>query len=309
MRSFRECPGCRALLTDEELAKNGGICPYCDRKITTAKAPREHGDPDFENPYAPPRTDFHGEAGPSVVPRTLWGKITMAGVLLAEQLPLFAALVLTIWLPGNLLLEAALAAGPRPANPTSVILLGSLIGAFFTPIYTAGIITALAARMNGGRIGYADGFRAGLHHWWRLFTARLVASLFIFVGLICFVVPGIILAIKYMLIDEAVVLEGGDAHDSRWRSGVLTHGKGWLLLAASSFAMSLILLLDALLVAVIQTLGLQDVPALALGVNCLVDVFSAYSICLLFLFYWEARLQEPVHDKLASLKEHSEELL
>ena len=35
MRSYRECPSCRALLTEEQLATSGGTCPYCDHKLPT----------------------------------------------------------------------------------------------------------------------------------------------------------------------------------------------------------------------------------------------------------------------------------
>ena len=101
MRSFRECPSCRALLTEEQLATSGGTCPYCDHRLPTNGGSSGGADRGPDNPYAPPLAVTGDQVESLTVPRGLGGKIAMAAVLLAEQLPLFAALVLTIWVPGR----------------------------------------------------------------------------------------------------------------------------------------------------------------------------------------------------------------
>ena len=133
--------------------------------------------------------------------------------------------------------------------------LGGLFGSFFTPIYTAGIITALAARMQGEKVSYADAMRAGLHHWWRLLRGPAGRDSPHLLGFLCFIIPGGILTIRYMLIDNVVVLEGAGVADSRWRSTMLTRGRGWALCLASSFAFSVLILLNVAVVAALQVTG------------------------------------------------------
>ena len=123
MRSFRECPACRALLTDEQLARAPAALPLLRSEALVPRAiPATSPDarlrqslcssPGRSRPVSSRRWPF---------PAGLGGKIVMAGTLLIEQLPLFAALVLTIWLPGNLLLEMAIAAGPNQPDPATMI--------------------------------------------------------------------------------------------------------------------------------------------------------------------------------------------
>ena len=144
MRSFRECPSCRALLTDDQLSVSRGACPYCGCKIAPDAGPDRRGrsGPDFEddaeNPYAPPKSTARDPESKSGVPRDFQGKVLMAFRLLFQQLPLITALVLTIWIPGQLLIEAAQAGNPNPADVLSMIRLSYLVEIVFGPICTGG---------------------------------------------------------------------------------------------------------------------------------------------------------------------------
>src|SRR5208337_31078 len=106
----------------------------------------------------------------------------------------FAALVLTIWVPGHLLIDMAVAGKPNQADSLTALQLGNLVEIVFGPIYSAGIITALAARMEGEKTSYVEAMRAGLHHWGRLFGARIVAGLLVGLGIVALIVPGHVLA-------------------------------------------------------------------------------------------------------------------
>jgi hypothetical protein len=284
-------------LTEEQIVVSEGRCPYCERKLPAQDiSPRTSIDSDADNPYAPPRADLGNQVVSPFVPAGLGGKIAMAGVLLGEQLLLFGAMVFTIWLPGNLLLEMVAEPVLNPADRLASLWQRALVELFFTPIYTAGIITALAWRMEGEKISYRDAMRAGVHHWGRLFGARFVANLFIMLGFLCFLIPGGILAIRFMLIEEVVVLEGAGVHDSRWRSSILTRGQGWSLCLASSFAVALVLLAGLAVGAILELAGVEDLPVVAAAGHSLIYLVSVYSICLLFLYYWEARSQENRRD-------------
>ena len=82
--------------------------------------------------------------------------MVMAFRLLFGQLPLFAALVLTIWVPGQLLIDMAVAGNPNHADSLTALQLGNLVEIVFGPIYSAGVITALVARMAGEKTSYVE---------------------------------------------------------------------------------------------------------------------------------------------------------
>ena len=220
--------------------------------------------------------------------------MVMAFRLLFDQLPLFAALVLTIWIPGHLLIDTALAGNPNQDNPLVMIQLGQLVEFVFGPIYAAGIITALAARMSGEKTSYLEAMRAGLHHWGRLFGARVVASLFVILGLLAFIVPGLIRAIRYMLIDQVVVLEGAGVAEARHRSAELTHGKGRQIFRAWMVSVALILAFSFSLARILDLTGLLNHSLVADACDCVISVFAVFFNCLVFLYYWEARLEEAI---------------
>lgn len=292
MSSYRECPSCRALLTGGQLSAGAGVCPYCGGKLTLDRDPPHGSDLDLENPYAPPRSSLDDGRSRLPIPASFGGKMVMAFRLLFGQLPLFAALVLTIWVPGHLLIDMAVAGNPNQADTLVVLQLGQLIELVFGPIYAAGIITALAARMSGEKTSYLEAMRAGLHHWGRLLGARLVAGLFVFLGLFALIIPGLILATRFMLIDEVVVLEGAGAWKSRQRSTQLTLGKALQIFRAWVVSIALMVTFSLSLAKLVDLAGLQNHSLVADACDCLSSVFAVFFNCLLFLYYWEVRQQE-----------------
>jgi len=292
MSSYRECPSCRALLTSGQLTAGAGVCPYCGGKLALDRDPPNGSDLDLENPYAPPRSSPGVGRGRLPIPASFGGKMVMAFRLLLGQLPLFAALVLTIWVPGHLLIDMAVAGKPNQADSLTALQLGNLVEIVFGPIYSAGIITALAARMAGEKTSYVEAMRAGLHHWGRLFGARIVAGLLVGLGIVALIVPGLVLAVRYSLIDEVVVLEGAGARVARQRSSQLTWGKGLLIFRAGVVSIALIMTFSIALAKLLDLAGLQNQVLAADACDCLISVFAVFFSCLLFLYYWEARQQE-----------------
>ncbi len=292
MSSYRECPSCRALLTSGQVSAGAGVCPYCGAKLAPDRDSPYGPDLDVENPYAPPQSSPDDGPRRLLIPASFGGKMVMAFRLLLGQLPLFAALVLTIWVPGHLLIDLAVAGNPNQADTLMVLQLGQLIELVFGPIYAAGIITALAAWMSGGKTSYLEAIRAGLHHWGRLFGARLVAGLLVGLGIVALIVPGLVLAVRYSLIDEVVVLEGAGARVARQRSSQLTWGKGLLIFRAGAVSIALIMTFSFSLSKLLDLAGLQNHFLAADACDCLISVFAVFFNCLLFLYYWEARQQE-----------------
>ena len=124
-----------------------------------------------------------------------------------RHLPLIGPLVLTIWLPGHLFVGWSYGFGWDESTELDVWRMTSGIDAICSPIYAGAIVYALPRLIRGQRVSYGDALGVGFGCWGRLFAARFVAGLLILVGFVALVVPGIVLSVRFALIDSAVVLE------------------------------------------------------------------------------------------------------
>ena len=68
-----------------------------------------------------------------------------------------------------------------------------------------------------------------LAEMWRVFKANFVAGFYILLGLICLVIPGLVLWVRYLYVTEAVVLENRQIGESLRRSKELTSVNGGAL--------------------------------------------------------------------------------
>jgi hypothetical protein len=59
----------------------------------------------------------------------------------------------------------------------------------------------------------------------KFLTTRIGTGLIVFAGLIAFIIPGIVLALRFALIDAIVVLEGVEGANARRLSVGMTQGK------------------------------------------------------------------------------------
>jgi len=137
-----------------------------------------------------------------------------------------------------------------------------------------GLIAALAlmtahAKEQPGTLGWAvgEGFRA----WPRVFGARFVAGLKIWLYGMLLVVPGIIKAVKLSMVTPVVYLE--DPADSHERSESLVEGQGWEV-----FALLFIMQVIVIVALTIPTLGLNllktSMPPLAPVVHVVISFIS-----------------------------------
>jgi hypothetical protein len=228
------------------------------------------------------------------------GKIRDAVRLLGSNLPLFGAIILTIWLPANFIVEyLALRVFP-PGDSWAAFRTRNLISCVFGPIPIAAVLTALARMKAGERPTYRVAMGGGFRYWWRLLAARLIAGLLITLGLVALVVPGIILAVRYFLLDCAVVLEDAAPAVSRARSAALTAGRRWTIFGtAVLFFLALVALGFVLSTGLELTVLADNVLANAV-VDCIFDVAFAVLTIVSFLYYWEAREQEHARDAAAA---------
>ena len=152
--------------------------------------------------------------------------------LCSSNFLLIASIILTVWLPGNVLGEYLVWYVPSDDEFTRSFRVTALIEAVFGPIYCGALVYALAHLKEGRRPGYFEAISVGLRTWGRLFSARFFAGLFIALGFVFLVVPGIVLMVRYAFIDAVVVLEGVGGDRARRRSVELTRGLRWQIFCA-----------------------------------------------------------------------------
>jgi hypothetical protein len=204
---MRSCSRCRALIEDYE-----DPCRYCGEPL--AGRLRDN------NPYAAPTAPI--AEGPSheateVAPST-FGKVGQAFQVLFANLVVLVLLDGTISLPLHVLSQVLAQGSPDETRPLAELRFYLYGQGVFGPISQAAVVWALAAYFRGQRPRYGEALRTGFRNWGRLWGSRFVAGFFILLGLILLVVPGLILAVRYALIDSVVVLEGRGVSASRVRS-------------------------------------------------------------------------------------------
>lgn len=294
MSRYWECPSCRALLTRERLEATAGCCPYCDTRVGALA--------DFADPDASPAEPREAWSAPFLIPATILGKLLASFTLLLEQFPVIAGLVLMIALPSNAAVEMIVSRDADPNDLFAALRLKVLVDKFFGPIHAAAVITLLAARMGGRRTSFLDAARAGIDSWLRVLAARAVAAFFILIASVGFLLPGlppairalmllpgIVLTVRYCLVDEVAVLEHVPLMATRRRSAELVSGRAWLIIAASLGAFLLIAAFSLTVGRLASAVGIMEDPLARALCDSVLDVFAAFFSILLFLFYWEAR--------------------
>jgi hypothetical protein len=215
--------------------------------------------------------------------------------LLKSNLMLFGLIVLTVWLPGNLLINYYVAYY-IPQSETQAALapirMSMWIEGIFGPIYIGAMIYALSRIKQGQAVTYSEAIGVGFRNWGRLFAARFVAGLIIMLGLLALIIPGIYLSLRYALLDSAVVLEGAGVGQSRARSAKLTEGRKLEILGvAVAINLGIAALSIMIYLPVVFVQPLNTMPA-GVVVDSILDIAHLVITIAMFLYYWEARQQE-----------------
>lgn len=225
-------------------------------------------------------------------------KIQEAIALFATNLVLFSLIILSVRLPANILTEIILFNLPSSTDEMARVAwefrVNNLSSAIFDPIYIGALVHCLWQIKQGGTYNYRQAIIVGFQNWGKLFAARFIAGFFIGLGLICFIIPGLILTLRYSLIDSIVVLEGyGKASIILKKSNNLTQGRKLEILGVNILVTLAIALIIAIIyVAVYGSIGLLKIENnifINMIVTSLQDLVISIYIIIMFLFYWQAR--------------------
>lgn len=232
-------------------------------------------------------------------------KLKEALAIFISNIGLISLIVLTIWLPASLLLEYVNIAAPLRnefAEYMREIRISNFIELAFEPIYIGALIYSLSQIKQGRIAKYSQAMSVGLRSWGKLFAVRFWVRLFVLLGLIAFIVPGIVIAMRYAFIGCVVVLEESLPRRAMLRSVSLTKGKRWQIFGAASLGWLVILIFIAVFillgVIMLALLGQEENIVMSVLMSCVIKISTVILDIVIFLFYWEARQKELIDDRV-----------
>jgi hypothetical protein len=228
-------------------------------------------------------------------------KFAEAFRLLGSNFVLFSAIILTVWLPGNIFANYLTFFVPSADEFARSYWIGSGIELIFGPIYIGALIDALSKLKAGERPGYVESITVGFRTWGRLFVVQLLASILIGLAFVFFLIPGIVLTVRYALINPVVVLEGARTDRARRRSTELTRGARWQIFAAGLLYFPAYLTIVLGVYSAYESFPNLNNMAAGVALDCVIDVAHSLIQIIMFLYYWQAVERErakPVVDDL-----------
>lgn len=211
---------------------------------------------------------------------------------------IIAALTLTIWIPGSILLSYlhfwTFAELDELTKFAQELRINNALEVALGPIYIGGILHVLNRSAQGKQpLSYSEAIAAGARRSFKLVCTRIVTNLIVAVGCVLFIVPGIILGLHYAFVDAVVVLEGREGGAARNKSTALSKGYRWQILGAlimgSLFFLGAVLAV-ALVLAIPDSLLGKDETVVTYFLNSVFGslLFTFYPV-LLFSFYWQSK--------------------
>ncbi|MSO43894.1 MAG: hypothetical protein EXQ74_01065 [Thermoleophilia bacterium] len=119
--------------------------------------------------------------------------------------------------------------GSRALAIIAIALIPALL---LLPVSGAAVSLATIRRLQGTRIGVGATLEGVGLRFWLLFAALVLVTAGVLAGLVALVIPGIFLAIAWLFVGQAVVIEGKGVTAALRRSHDLVRGSWWTVFLA-----------------------------------------------------------------------------
>ncbi len=203
----------------------------------------------------------------------------------------------------NSLVDPATGAPPTPEQVLVLIVLGLVAFAVINPVVFAAITHALGESYLGRSTGIGDGLRVGFSILLPLVGTSLLAVLAELVGFVLLIIPGIYLALAFLVLQQVMVLERRFGFAALSRSHELMKGhkaRGFGIMLVSYILVGVVTAGVGLLTAIFP------VPVVGTVVDALAQsVGYAFLSAVLVVLYFDIRCRKESFDleHLASLVE------
>jgi hypothetical protein len=158
----------------------------------------------------------------------LGGAFRDTGWLLRYAWRRIAFLSLFLVLPSALAVWLQLHAPGRPFSPWSIsfqFLAPWLIQSPIVSLYASSLSWSLDRRLDGGRPSLMAMIHIALQRWPAMLGVQLFTGLAVTLSLGLLVIPGLILASRWLMATQVVAIEGGGVRSALERSAYLTKGR------------------------------------------------------------------------------------
>jgi hypothetical protein len=229
-------------------------------------------------------------------------RIRTATKLFFPNLLLFGSIVLTVWLPGSILLvylRMYVFPTTTGGNEIQILLqefrVSNVIELAFGPLYVGAILHAASQLKQGLHPTYRQSMSYAAKRSFKLLLTRIGTGFIVLLGLIVLIIPGIVLSLRFALIDAIVVLEGLEGVSARNLSMKLTKGKEWQILGTmilTFIGLSIaIFVLSFSSYSLLSLTGQSENFLIAVICECISNLLLGLLVIVLFLFYWDAKNQ------------------
>lgn len=229
------------------------------------------------------------------IPRSVGEIVDLVVVLHRRHLLLLLALSLSVVAVYTLIVLAATGATPIGQTKTStetVLLLDVVSFALVGPLVSVLDIHALTVLATGRRPGLAEIYGPALRVLPVATAAQLVAGIAIGAGLVAFVIPGVLLAVRFAVVAQVAAVQRSDWTGALRGSLALTGRRGWHVLGALAVSGVLAVLLAEAAGAGATHVSLAVQLVLAIVVGTVGQSFAAVVAAVLY-FDLRARSGEP----------------
>lgn len=223
--------------------------------------------------------------------------------LLRDNFVLFSALILTVWLPGNLVINYYDHSVYFGHDDRSVFRLTNTINTFLGPICVGALLYALGKIKIGEKVTYLQAMGVGIRKWPTIFIGNVLVGVLTLFCLFLLIIPGLIVFVKYQFVESAIIIEGVKATQAMKRSWKLTSRKAMKFLgiwALFIIGYLVLVFIKSLFVELIDTSNNIIINSL---LDCILNLGYIPIQILMFLYYWEAREEETVENFPVELPE------
>jgi uncharacterized membrane protein len=135
----------------------------------------------------------------------------------------------------------------------------AILGVILEFVGQAVILYGAFQAMRGRPVMIGDAVRRGFARFWSIVGVSILVSLGIFVGLILFIIPGVILALRWAVALPACVVENLGPLASMRRSADLTKGHRWQILGITVLII-VVFIIAFIIIGVLVGLGVVAAP-------------------------------------------------
>jgi len=154
----------------------------------------------------------------------------------------------------------------------------------YQPIYTGGLIFMISRLVSGETWSVKESLLVGLGCWLNLLVVNVISSVLIILGLLAFIVPGLVIFARLSLAEFGVVLERRSPLDALTHSNRITNRFTWQIVGSVVLLSALLIGVKILINIIIATFSLKHLFVFMISELIIIILWSNLTI-LLFRYY------------------------